>query len=164
MQADALPVAAFDLAPARPLKPGDAAVAILHTGDGRYLMQQRDAIPTIFYPDHWGFFGGALEPGESAIDALRRELREELALELGAAAAVRFGHVSFGVDPVGIGSVCREYFEVRIEPASVGAMRLGEGAGLRLVDGHDALHRMRLVPYDAFALWLHYYQRMLLPA
>lgn len=164
MRADAFPTAGFDLAPARPLKPGDAAVAILHTGDGRYLLQQRDAIPTIFYPDHWGFFGGALEPGETATQALRRELREELALEIGAQAAVRFGHISFGVDAVGIGSVSREYFEVRIEPGSVGGLRLGEGAGLRLVDGRDALHRMRLVPYDAFALWLHYYQNMLVPA
>ena len=151
----------FSLAPARPLAPGDASVAILHTGDGRYLMQRRDAVPTIFYPDHWGFFGGALEPGETPLEALRRELREELAFELDPRRADRFGHVSFGVDSAGIGNVCRAYYEVRIAESTVGDLNLGEGAEMALLDGAHALHEMRLVPYDAFALWLHYYRRML---
>ena len=34
----------------------------------------------IFYPGHWGLFGGAMEPGEAADAALRRELQEELGL------------------------------------------------------------------------------------
>ncbi len=42
----------------------DAAAAIIFLDDGRYLMQHRDDKPGIFYPDHWGLFGGAIEPGE----------------------------------------------------------------------------------------------------
>ncbi len=56
----------------------DAVAAILVLDDGRYVMQLRDAISRIFYPDHWGCFGGAVNAGEAPLDALYRELNEEL--------------------------------------------------------------------------------------
>ncbi|NMM46719.1 NUDIX domain-containing protein [Rhodospirillaceae bacterium KN72] len=58
----------------------DAVAALITTGDGRYLMQLRDMLPHIWFPGHWGCFGGAVDPGESPEDALRRELAEELSL------------------------------------------------------------------------------------
>lgn len=153
----------LDLTPSRPLATAHAAAAIIATDDGRYLLQHRDAKPTIFYPDHWGCFGGALEPGESPMDALRRELSEELGLEIAARPVRKFGHFRFSVEPAGIAGIDRHYFEVRIDPPSVAALHLGEGTAMRLVDGRRALHELRLVPYDGFALWLHYYKGMLLP-
>ena len=66
---------------AKDLTPGDAAVALIVQHDGRYLMQLRSQTPGIFYPGHWGLFGGAVDDGESADQALLRELREELGLE-----------------------------------------------------------------------------------
>lgn len=59
------------------LEPVEVAIAIL-VQDGCCLMQLRDDIPTIIYPGHWAFFGGHLEPGESADDGVRRELIEEI--------------------------------------------------------------------------------------
>jgi 8-oxo-dGTP pyrophosphatase MutT (NUDIX family) len=55
----------------------EVAIAILHGEDG-FLMQLRDDIPMIFWPGHWCFFGGHLEPGEEPEAALRRELVEEI--------------------------------------------------------------------------------------
>ncbi len=42
------------------------------------LMQLRDDIPGIVYPGHWGLFGGHLEPRETPIEAMYRELEEEI--------------------------------------------------------------------------------------
>lgn len=53
------------------------AIAILHR-DGCFLMQLRDDKPTIFYPGHWAFFGGHLEPDEPPDVGVRRELLEEI--------------------------------------------------------------------------------------
>lgn len=53
------------------------ALAILHQ-NGRFLMQLRDNIPTIIYPDRWGFFGGHLEPGETPEMGVKREVIEEI--------------------------------------------------------------------------------------
>jgi 8-oxo-dGTP pyrophosphatase MutT (NUDIX family) len=148
---------AFDLTPSKPLTPANAVAAIIRTDDGRYLLQHRDALPTIFYPDHWGCFGGAMEPGESPLDALRRELYEELELEVKGEPAL-FGHFRFSVEPAGIAALDRFYYDVPIDAAAVGRFRLGEGAGMELVHAREALHERRLVPYDGFALWLHFYQ------
>ncbi|MEL6139407.1 MAG: NUDIX domain-containing protein, partial [Cyanobacteria bacterium J06628_6] len=55
----------------------EVAIAILHQGN-HFLLQLRDDIPGIFYPGHWGFFGGHIEPGEDADQGVRRELLEEI--------------------------------------------------------------------------------------
>ena len=55
----------------------EVALAMLHRND-HWLMQLRDDLETIIYPGHWGLFGGHLDPGESAADALMRELQEEI--------------------------------------------------------------------------------------
>ena len=57
---------------------GDVALAMLERDD-LWLLQLRDDTPDILYPGHWGCFGGHLEPGETASDAIHRELVEEIA-------------------------------------------------------------------------------------
>ncbi|HET7663037.1 MAG TPA: NUDIX domain-containing protein [Rhodanobacteraceae bacterium] len=55
------------------------AAGVLVDADGRVLLAERP--PGKQLAGHWEFPGGKLEPGETAVDALRRELREELAIE-----------------------------------------------------------------------------------
>ncbi|MEO1591387.1 MAG: NUDIX hydrolase [Cyanobacteria bacterium J06632_22] len=59
------------------IKKVEVAIAILHQNN-QFLMQLRDDIPGIFYPGHWGFFGGHIESGETADQGVRRELIEEI--------------------------------------------------------------------------------------
>ena len=49
--------------------------------EGKVLLGRRSAARS-FYPNVWDVFGGHLETDESPEDALRRELREELGIEL----------------------------------------------------------------------------------
>ena len=63
--------------------PVDVAVGVLIDGEGRFLMTSR---PTgKVYADHWEFPGGKLESGETVAQALRRELNEELGIDIGQA-------------------------------------------------------------------------------
>ena len=54
--------------------------AMLMRDDGRYLITQR--LPTSSLPLLWEFPGGRVESGESDQDALVREIREEMSVEV----------------------------------------------------------------------------------
>jgi ADP-ribose pyrophosphatase YjhB (NUDIX family) len=136
-----------------PLKPGDAAVALILLDDSRYLMQLRDQKPGIFYPGHWGLFGGGIEPGEAAEDGLRRELYEELGLE--AESVSYFTRFSFDFSTLGSRPVERYYYEVKVAAPKLQTMILGEGAAMRSFTGQEILAKANVTPYDAFAIWMH---------
>ena len=55
-----------------------AVKALIYSANGKILLQKRDNNKSIPYPLHWNFFGGEAEQGENLIDALKRELFEEL--------------------------------------------------------------------------------------
>jgi 8-oxo-dGTP diphosphatase len=57
--------------------PFAVALAMLER-EGRWLLQLRDDIEGIVAPGTWGLFGGHLDPCETARQALRRELLEEI--------------------------------------------------------------------------------------
>lgn len=44
----------------------------------KVLMQLRDFKSDIFYPGHWGFFGGSVDDGENPDETAKRELFEEI--------------------------------------------------------------------------------------
>lgn len=63
-------------------EPVDVAVGVLIDPAGRFLLTSRPEGKV--YAGYWEFPGGKLEAGESVEDALRRELIEELGIEIGA--------------------------------------------------------------------------------
>lgn len=136
-----------------PLTAADAVAAILVLDDGRYVMQLRDPLPGIFYPGHWGCFGGAVEAGEQPLQALIRELEEELELTVNSAS--EFTRFDFDLRRLGQKQVYRVYFEVTIGGATFEKLVLHEGREVRAFTGADILNEARVTPYDAFAIWLH---------
>jgi 8-oxo-dGTP diphosphatase len=60
--------------------PVDVAVAVLIRADGAALLAQRP--PSKVYSGYWEFPGGKIEPGEPVAEALKREIREELGIEI----------------------------------------------------------------------------------
>ncbi|MBI4294378.1 MAG: NUDIX domain-containing protein [Betaproteobacteria bacterium] len=143
--------------PGQALRPCDAVAALLVHEDGRYIMQLRDRIPGIFYPGHWGCFGGAVNKGEAPADALRRELREELEFEV--EGATRFTQFDFDFAPLGHPKVYRIYFDVQVPDAAFKRFVLHEGEDVQALRGEDLLVNRRVTPYDAFAVWMHMSQR-----
>jgi 8-oxo-dGTP pyrophosphatase MutT (NUDIX family) len=104
--------------------------AVIRRGE-RFLLCQRPAHKR--HGGLWEFPGGKLEPGETLLHAARRELREELALEV-----VRAGDVAYRVrDPGSSFLITFVPVEVAGEPkplehAALAWLTLGEAAGLPL--------------------------------
>ena len=138
------------------LRPAHAVAALLQLADGRYLMQLRVSKADIFYPDHWGCFGGAVDAGEAPVAALVRELEEELQVVMMAADATRFTEFSFDFGFAGDGIRLRTYYAVTLPQAGLDGLVLGEGADFAAFEAESLLAMPRVVPYDAFALWMHH--------
>lgn len=137
------------------LRGENAVAALLVLPDGRYVMQLRDPLARIFYPDHWGCFGGAIDPGEAPIDALHRELMEELEYAVEEAAEFTRFDFDFGMIGPKQKPAFRLFYEVRVSDAAFARFVLHEGASFGAFTGVELLESMRMVPYDGFALWLH---------
>ena len=60
------------------VSPKNASAAIIINKYDQVLLQLRDDREGIFFPNHWGFFGGGCEDGEDFSESLIRELEEEL--------------------------------------------------------------------------------------
>ena len=133
-----------------PLRPGRAAAALILVED-RYLLQLRDQKPGIFFPGHWGLFGGACDGSETPEQALRREMQEELGITVSNLRHVTDFTFTFGRT----GAVARHFFEIQISSSLLGSLVLGEGSAMRTFAAAEILNLPRVVPYDSFALWLH---------
>jgi 8-oxo-dGTP pyrophosphatase MutT (NUDIX family) len=148
----ALPYLEDDL----PLKPGDAVAAVVLAPDGRYVLQLRDRKPGIFFPDHWGLFGGGVENSDSDLKAaMRRELQEELRIDVTEARFSFFTRMTFDFSYCGLTGTFRMYYEVRLTEAEMQSAVLGEGSAFGTFTLMEALNDLRLVPYDEMALWMH---------
>src|SRR5664280_909307 len=60
----------------------EIAAIILENDNGEFLLYLRDNKPTIPFPDHWDLIGGHVEEGETPEQALVREVKEELDIDL----------------------------------------------------------------------------------
>lgn len=60
----------------------EIAAIILENDKGEFLLYLRDNKPDIPFPDHWDLIGGHVEEGETPEEALVREVKEELDIDL----------------------------------------------------------------------------------
>ena len=142
-----------------PLAVGDAVAAIIQIEDGRYLMQHRDAVPEIWYADYWGCFGGAVQDGEDPLEALRRELYEELEHDF--REATYFTSFDFDLAGLRMGRYYRVYYVVPMTLEELGRVVLHEGKDAQAFMGDTVLNKLRVTPYDSFAMFLYHERKRL---
>ena len=136
------------------LKASDAVAAIITLEDDRYLMHLRDDKPEIWYPNHWGCFGGAVDAGETPEQALRRELYEELELAVGQ--TTYFTRFDYDFEPFGMKKCFRIYYLLRISQRALSSLTLHEGRAVKAISYGDLTAACRVTPYDLFAIELHH--------
>jgi 8-oxo-dGTP diphosphatase len=120
---------------------GRGVMLLIVTDDGRLLMHLRDDKPTIVHPATWAGFGGAIESGETADEAVRREMHEETGIHVEHAE-----YLTEAIDEEGWG------FHITVYVARGGIapehIDLQEGAGT----GVHTLAELRQLPVPPFIM------------
>ena len=141
--------------------PKDAVAALILDSKENILLQLRDNKTGIFFPNHWGFFGGAIDENESPKDSLFRELEEELSISFNTSEVTAFITSEICFKP-GEASVKRYFFLVKIYEDLMKKIEVSEGQEANLFSCKDGLKLPNFVPYDRFALWSYYNQHRIL--
>ena len=141
-----------------PVTPRNAVAAIILDEEQRVLLQLRDDRDDIFFPNHWGCFGGAIEPGETAQDSLIRELEEEIGITFTPDAIRYFTFINFQPVQGAAQVVERHFFIVRASVAQLSTATLGEGSAMQRFTYEEAMRIPNATPYDKFGLWLYFNQ------
>lgn len=115
-------------------EPGLAAMLLVVTRDRRLLLHLRDDKPGIAHPGCWSGFGGAVEDGESAEDAVRREVLEETGLRIAEPV-----FLTEELDAEGDGRLVSLFYVVGgISPGDID-LREGAGVGVHAIGDLDRL-------------------------
>lgn len=134
---------------------GDFTSALLLDERGRYLMQIRDDVPYIRHPGALGLFGGAIEAGEQADGAVRRELDEEIGFVPDDLTYWRTLWVPVRRAGGVLGSAGVEVFVGTIAAARVPKLDQQEGAGRLLIGPRSLLLETKVAPSARLAVGLH---------
>jgi 8-oxo-dGTP pyrophosphatase MutT (NUDIX family) len=161
MAADPFCVSSTFLTASSPLAPSDAVAAIIVNEDNHVLLQLRDDKAEIFFPHHWGCFGGGIEDGEDAAQSLLRELDEELGLAFDASALEKFITIAFTLTPNATRAVDRHFFIIRTSTAAMQHITLGEGQRHGFFPWQEMMAMPNVTPYDKFAMWVYFNQARL---
>jgi 8-oxo-dGTP pyrophosphatase MutT (NUDIX family) len=130
----------------------DSVAALISMGS-QYLLQHREDRQDISYPNCWGLFGGACEDGEGAAEALRRELLEELNLEV-----LRYQPLLTCTYDLWFEDrrTRKAFFSVELSEVQAGKLVLGEGQGMAWLGFEEVMARAdQVVPYDLSVIALH---------
>ena len=128
------------------MKKLNVSLILLHDNEKRFLLQHR-TVDAEQAPDHWAFFGGGINPGETPEEAVIRESLEELSYKPQSPKMIL--KKDFSLDQVsGVMHVFTESYR-----GDKTKLRLGEGQGwgwfhsTELGDLKMLLHDRKVVEY-----------------
>lgn len=132
-----------------------SAAAILCAPDRRYVLQHRENIRGIDYPDAWCLFGGSIDPGEMPFDAIKRELNEEIGFI--PASLEYFSILTWDMSFYDDGINERWIYRAHLDEPPESIIRLAEGQGWRAFTIDELEDGVAIIPHDLFAL--HMFER-----
>ncbi len=101
---------------------------IISDSDGRILLQKKDS-GYHYAPNKWSLIGGGIEEGETKLDAMKREINEELGIEIRGEDLKEIGEFMFeGVLNQNRVKIHQNLFTLKFE-GKISDIRVGEGAG-----------------------------------
>ena len=130
-----------------------AVKSLIVDGQGRYLLQLRDNVPTITFPAYWSLFGGALEGLETPINGIKRELYEELGYR--PSLIEEFLSYKYSIKKVNI--IDREVtiFSSFIDSYEIEELELMEGQSLAFFTILELQKENNVVPLDLSTVLMH---------
>jgi 8-oxo-dGTP pyrophosphatase MutT (NUDIX family) len=136
------------------LVPRSSVCAIIQTLSQKFLLQMRDNRPEIWFPGYWGLFGGQIEKNETPIIGLKRELAEELNLQVEIDQINYFTKLVIDFEFAASHKIYRTYYAIVITDAQLESLELNEGAGMGLFEWSQVSDGLRVSPHDMYALWI----------
>ena len=128
-----------------------SAKAIIIVND-KYLLQLRDNNKKNYFPNYWGLFGGQLNKNETYSNAAKREIKEEINLN------IKIFKKIFSVNFNIIGLKKRRsiiYYECKIKKQA--NIILAEGQKYKFFS-FNKIKKLKIVPIDFVAINAHYYK------
>tara|TARA_B100000945_G_C20046627_1_gene441562 strand:- start:7 stop:351 length:345 start_codon:yes stop_codon:yes gene_type:complete len=95
----------------------------------------------------WGLFGGSVESNENPCEALCREIKEELEIEISNFEKILTVTIDFALES--LKGKKRHFFLVRVTQDQVKNMKLNEGQRYEFFDVKHIPHSKDLAPVDA---------------
>ncbi len=118
------------------IKEINCVVSIILDNKNRILLQKKDSGYRLG-PNKWSLWGGKIEMGEGASEAIAREIKEETGLETGEYNIHFFrDYVYEGILGNELAKVSHKIFIIRFD-GNLERIRLGEGGGFALFENSE---------------------------